>query len=151
MCWVRCDGLTPLDSPTPQYSRHIHDISQYPTTQPSNHRWGLHIHEAAFSIQKTSSSSKVQNIVTCILTARQWLGKHASKLDRLFSMCSASPPFLCNGAVNTPKTIWDKRRRYFPWGPCKAVINNNSIEQNREENRIEFETPACRDMSLELN
>jgi hypothetical protein len=38
---------------------------------------------------------------------------------------------LGSGSVNTPETIRDNRRRCFPWGPCKVVINNNSIEQHR--------------------
>jgi hypothetical protein len=47
-------------------------------------------------------------------------------------MWSAPRPLLCNGGVNTPKTISDNRIRYFPWGPCKVVIKKNSIEQHRD-------------------
>jgi hypothetical protein len=46
-------------------------------------------------------------------------------------MWSAPRKLICNGAVNTPKTIWDNRRRCFPWGPCKVVIKKNSIEHNK--------------------
>jgi hypothetical protein len=69
------------------------------------------------------------HIVTCIPIARQRLGKHASKTERLFSMWSAPRPLLCNGAVNTLKIIRDYRIRCFLWGPCKVVLKKNSIEQ----------------------
>jgi hypothetical protein len=57
-------------------------------------------------------------------------------------MRSAPQPLLRNGAVNTPKTIWNNRW-YYPWGPCKVIIEENSNEQSR------VESPACRDMILE--
>jgi hypothetical protein len=73
--------------------------------------------------------------VICISIARQRLGKHASTIERLFSMWPMPRPLLCNGAVNTPKTIRDNRRRRFPWDPCKVVIKKNQIEQKIEKNR----------------
>jgi hypothetical protein len=81
------------------------------------------------------------NIVTCIPIARQRLGKHvlavnASTIEKLFSMWSEPRPLLCNGALNTPKTIRDNRRQCFPWGPCRVVIKKNSIEQHRVESRV---------------
>jgi hypothetical protein len=35
-------------------------------------------------------------------------------------------PLLCNGSVNTLKTIWDNRRLCFPWGPPRGYITRNS-------------------------
>jgi hypothetical protein len=62
-------------------------------------------------------------------------------------MLSKPRPLLCNGAVNTPKTIRDNRRRCFPGGPCEVIIKKNLAEQHiRVE--LSFETSACRDMSL---
>jgi hypothetical protein len=72
------------------------------------------------------------NIVTCIPSARQRLGKHVPAVNALFSMWLAPRPLLCYCVVNTPKTICDNRRRCFPWSPCKVVIKNNSIQQHRE-------------------
>jgi hypothetical protein len=68
-----------------------------------------------------------------------------NKREALFYVVRAAT-LLCNGAVNTPKTIRDNRRRYFPWGLCNAVIKK--IQLSSREWRVEFETPACRDMSL---
>jgi hypothetical protein len=76
-----------------------------------------------------------QIIVTCIAIARQRLGKHASKVERLFSMWSAPRKLLCNGAVKTPK-IRDNRRLCFQWGLCKVVIKKDSTEQHRVKSRV---------------
>jgi hypothetical protein len=66
-----------------------------------------------------------KHIVTCIHIARQRLGKHASTTDRLLSIWSALRPMLCNGEVNARKTMWENRRRRFPWGPCNMAIKKN--------------------------
>jgi hypothetical protein len=76
------------------------------------------------------------NIVTRIRIARQRLGKHDSTMEKLFCMWPAPRPLLCSGAVNTPKTIRDNRRRRFPWGPCKVVIKKNLFEQERVKGRV---------------
>jgi hypothetical protein len=68
--------------------------------------------------------------------------KHASTIERLFSVWSASQPLLRSGAVNTPKTTRDNRRRYFPWGLYKVVIKKNSVEQQRVESRVSRRQPA---------
>jgi hypothetical protein len=71
---------------------------------------------------------------------------YASTIGRLFSMWSAPRPFLCNVAVNTLKTIRDKRMWCFLHGPCKLVIKRDKLRP--------FEMLACQDMSLgaeELN
>jgi hypothetical protein len=51
-------------------------------------------------------------------------------------MWSVPGPLLCNGAVNTPKTLRGNRRRCFPLGPCKVVIKKNSTEQRRVNGRV---------------
>jgi hypothetical protein len=81
-------------------------------------------------------------IVTCIPIARQRLGKHASTIKRLLSMWSAPRPLLCNGAVNTPKTIRGNRRRRFPWGPFRVIITKNWIEQYEAKGRASRRQPA---------
>jgi hypothetical protein len=81
-------------------------------------------------------------IVTCTSVARQRLGKHASAIERLFSMWSAPRQLLCNGAINTSKPIRDNRRRCFPWGPCKVIIKKNSIGQHRVKRRVSRRQPA---------
>jgi hypothetical protein len=35
---------------------------------------------------------------------------------------------LGNGPVNTPKTIWNNRRRCLPWGPTRGCITKSSKE-----------------------
>jgi hypothetical protein len=93
-------------------------------------------------------------IVTCILIARQWLGKHVPAVN---TPQQSRGRFLCGrrrdrGAVNTTKIIRDNRRRCFPWGPCRVVIKKCSAVENSSRTWwVEFETPACRDVSLELN
>jgi hypothetical protein len=94
-----------------------------------------------------STLKDVAGIVTCIPIARQRFCKHASTIERLFSVWSPLRPLQCNGAVNTPKTIWDNRRRCFPMGPCKRRIELSSIELEVVE-KIRLETPGCRDMCL---
>jgi hypothetical protein len=86
-------------------------------------------------------SNPSKSIVTCIPIARQRLGKHVHAVNtpqqqRLFSMRSAGRPLLCNGAVNTPKTIWDNRRLCFACGPRKLIIKKNSFEQHRVKSRV---------------
>jgi hypothetical protein len=74
--------------------------------------------------------------------------------NRLFSIRSAPQPFLCNGVVNTSKTIRDNKGLCFPWGRYKVVIKKNLIEQHRVERPFSFEKSACQNMSLgteELN
>jgi hypothetical protein len=56
-------------------------------------------------------------------------------------MWSAPRPLLCTGAVNTPKTIRDNRRRRIPWGPCKMVIKKNSTEQKRVNSGVPRRQP----------
>jgi hypothetical protein len=56
-------------------------------------------------------------------------------------MWSAPRPLLWNGAVNTPKTIQDNRRRCFPWGPCKVVLRKCSAEQNGVKSRVSGHQP----------
>jgi hypothetical protein len=102
------------------------------------------------------------NIVTCIPIARQRLGKYVPAVYKLqlyrgcclnrAHMRSAPRPLLCNGAVNTPKTVRDNRRRYFPWCPCNIIAKKTQLSSR--EWRFEFGTPESRDMSLgaeELN
>jgi hypothetical protein len=57
-------------------------------------------------------------------------------------MWSASQPLLCNGAVNTPKTIRGNGRRCYPWGPCRVVIKKNSIGQHRMDSRVSRSLPV---------
>jgi hypothetical protein len=57
-------------------------------------------------------------------------------------MWSAPRPLLCNDAVNTPKTIRDNRRHCFPWGPCKVIIKENSIEQHRVKSLRDARLPG---------
>jgi hypothetical protein len=80
--------------------------------------------------------------MTYIPIARQRLGKHASTIKRLFSMLSAPLPLLCTGALNTPKSIRDKRRRCFTWSPCKVVTKKNSTEQPRVQSQVPRSQPA---------
>jgi hypothetical protein len=77
-----------------------------------------------------------KNTVTCIPISTQRISKHDSTVGRLFSMWSALRPLLCNGAINTPKTIRDNIRRCFPSGPCKLAIQKNLTEQHRVKSRV---------------
>jgi hypothetical protein len=54
-------------------------------------------------------------------------------------MWSAPRPLLCNGAVNTLKTIRDNWRRCFP---CKVVVKKNSIGQQSVQSRVSRRQPA---------
>jgi hypothetical protein len=84
--------------------------------------WGTDSH-----LQHPYSNMKVffkkNGIVVYRPTARQRLSKHIpaeptrAVIGRLF---------LGNGSVNMPKTIWDNRRRCFPWGPPQGYITWSS-------------------------
>jgi hypothetical protein len=75
--------------------------------------------------------------------ARQRLGKHASTIERLFSMWSAPRPLLCNGAVNTPKTIRDNRR-LFSMGSVQSSYKEefNWAIEKRLDSRVSGRQPA---------
>jgi hypothetical protein len=53
---------------------------------------------------------------------------------------------LDNGAVNTPKIIWDSRSRCFPWGPPLGYITRSSKGAvSGQELRVRFEEEFIRE------
>jgi hypothetical protein len=61
------------------------------------------------------------NIVTHRPIDRQRLGKHILAEPTLATIGRL---LLENGSVNTPKTIWDNRRRRFPWSPPRGYVTS---------------------------
>jgi hypothetical protein len=85
----------------------------------------------------------ISNALNPLWRVYQLLGNDSvNTCPRLFYAWSAPRPLLCNGVVNTPKTIRDNKRRCFPWGPWKTITKKNSIAQHKVKSRVPRRQPA---------